>query len=63
MQIKGIYFFETYVRVVQWTTVCIILILELLLQLKSNQGDITTEFLYAKFEENKNYFFAMPKGF
>ena len=35
MQLKGIYFFETYAPVVQWTTVRLMLILEVLLGIKS----------------------------
>ena len=37
-QIEGIDFFETYAPVVQWTTVQLMLILEVLLDLKSKQG-------------------------
>ena len=56
MQLKVIDLFETYAPVVQWTTVCLILILEILLQLKSNQGDITAAFLHEKLEENEKIF-------
>ena len=35
MQLKGIDFFETYAPVVQWTTICLMFILEVLLGLKS----------------------------
>ena len=40
-QIKGADFFKTYVPVVQWTTVRLMLILECLLDLTSKQGDVT----------------------
>ena len=40
-------FFETYVPVVQWTTVRLMLILENLLGLKSEQGVFTAAFLHA----------------
>ena len=50
MQLEGIYFFEAYAPVVQWTTIHLMIILEIILQLKSNQGDITSEFIYAKLE-------------
>ena len=63
MQLEGIDFFETYAPVVQWTTVRLMLILEVLLGLKSNQGDVTAAFLHADLEEGKNVFVEMPKGF
>mmetsp|Transcript_12103 Transcript_12103/g.26309 ORF Transcript_12103/g.26309 Transcript_12103/m.26309 type:complete len:131 (+) Transcript_12103:742-1134(+) len=40
-QKEGIDFFETYAPVAQWTTVRLMLILEVLLNLKSKQGDVT----------------------
>ena len=48
---------------VQWTTVRLMLILEVLLGLKSKQGDVTAAFLHADLEEGKNVFVDMPKGF
>ena len=63
MQLEGINFFETYAPVVQWTTVRLMLILEVLLGLKSKQGDVTAAFLHADLEEGKNVFVDMPKGF
>ena len=50
MQLEVIYYFETYVPVVQWTTISLMLILEILLQLKSEQGDIAAAFIHAKLE-------------
>ncbi len=46
-QIEGIDFFETYALVVQWTTIRLMFILEILVGLKSKQGDITCAFLHA----------------
>ncbi len=63
MQLEGINFFETYAPVVQWTTVRLMLILEVLSGLKSKKGDVTTVFLHADLEEGKNVFVEMPKGF
>ncbi len=40
-QLKGIDFFETYALVVQWTTIRLMFILEIMLGLKSKQGDVT----------------------
>ena len=38
--------------IVQLTTISVMLILEILLQLKSNQDDITAAFIHAKLEEH-----------
>ena len=47
MQLEGVDFFETYALVVQWTTIWLMFILEVLLGLKSKQGDVTCAFLHA----------------
>lgn len=39
------------------------LILEILLQLKSKQGDVTAAFLHAELGENKKVYIVMPIGF
>ena len=62
-QIEGVDFFETYAPVVQWTTVRLMLILEILLDLKSKQGDVTAAFLHADLEEGEEVYVKMPKGF
>ncbi len=62
-QLKGIDFFETYAPVSQWTTICLMLILEILLGLKSMQGDVTCAFLHADLEESKTFYVDMPMGF
>ena len=54
MQLKGIYFFDNYTTVVQWTTSRLMIIIEVLLQFKPKQGDITATIIYVKLEENKN---------
>ena len=63
MQIEGVDFFETYAPVVQWTTVRLMLILEVLLDLKSKQGDVTAAFLHSDLEEGENVYVEMPTGF
>jgi len=63
MQLEGVDFFETYAPVVQWTTICLMLILEVLLDLKSKQGDITCAFLHANFDKNEKVYVEMPRGF
>ena len=62
-QVHGIDFFETYAPVVQWTTVRLMLILEVLLRLKSKQGDITAAFVHADVDEGENIYVEMPRGF
>ena len=62
-QLEGIDFFETYAPVVQWTTVRMMLILEILLNLKSKQGDVTAAFLHAKLGEDEKVYVEMPLGF
>ena len=62
-QLEGIDFFEIYAPVVQWTTVRLLLILEVLLKLKSKQGDVTAAFLHGELEEGEKVFVEMPQGF
>ncbi|KAL7475339.1 hypothetical protein ACHAW6_001263 [Cyclotella cf. meneghiniana] len=62
-QLEGIDFFETYALVVQWTTVHLLLILEVFLQLKLKQGDITATFLHSELGVNEKVYFEMPLGF
>ena len=47
LQLEPIDFFKTYETVVQWTTVWLMLILEVLMGFNSNPGDITAVFLHA----------------
>ncbi len=62
-QKEGIDFFETYAPVVQWTTVRLMLILEVLLDLKSKQGDVTAAFLHADLGKEEKVYVRMPMGF
>ena len=62
-KLENIGFFETYSSVVQWTTVLLMLILEVLLGLKSKKDDVTTEFIHAAIPENENIYVEMPIGF
>ena len=62
-QLEGIDFFETYAPVVQWTTVRMMLILEILLNLKSKQGNVTAAFLHAELGEDEKVYVEMPLGF
>ncbi len=60
---EGIDFFETYAPAVQWTTVCLMLILENLLGLKSRQAGVTAAFLHSTFGEDEKVYVEMPLGF
>jgi hypothetical protein len=62
-QLKGIDFFETYAPVVQWTTIQLMLILEILLGLKSKQGNVLCAFLHGELERGENVCVEMPLGF
>jgi hypothetical protein len=62
-QLEGNGFFETYAPVVQWTTICLMFILEILLGLISMQGNVTCAFLHADLEKNKTVYVDMPMGF
>ena len=63
MQLEGVDFFETYAPVVQWTTIGLMFILEVLLGLKSKQGDITCAFLHANLVSDETVYIDMPLGF
>ena len=62
-QNEGIDYNETYAPVAQWTTVCIMLILEILKGLVSKQGEVTCASLYAHLEPGEKVFVEMPHGF
>lgn len=62
-QVEGIDFFETYAPVVQMTTIRLMLILEVMLNLKSKQGDVTAAFLHGELEEGEEVYLEMPRGF
>ena len=61
MQLEGVDFFETYALVVQWTTVRLMLILEFLLEFKSNQVYVTAAFLRADLDKYKRVFVEIPR--
>ena len=62
MQLEGIDFFETYAPIVQWTTVQLMLILEVFLGLKYKQGNVTAAFLRADLGKYEKVFVEMPRG-
>ncbi len=62
-QLEGIDFFETYAPVVQWTTIRLMFILEILLGLKSKQGNVLCAFLHRELEPGENVYVEMPLSF
>jgi hypothetical protein len=62
-QLEGINFFETYAPVVQWTTIRKMFILEILLGLKSRQGDVLCTFLHGELQPDENVYVEMPFSF
>ena len=62
-QIESIAFFETYAPILQWSTMHLMLIFEVLLVLKSKQGDISAAFLHANLEEGEHVFVEVPLSF
>ena len=63
MQLEGVDFFETYAPVVQWTTIWLMFILEVILGLKLKQGDVTCALLHADVEPGETIYVDMPLGF
>jgi hypothetical protein len=60
-QIEGEHFWETYTPVVNWRTVCLVLILSILSDLKSRQVDYVNAFTQAP--ANCNIFMSIPASF
>ena len=62
-QTQGVDVFETWAPVAQWSTIRMMLILEVLLGLKSKQGDVTAAFVHAPVDERSDVYVSMPQGF
>ena len=62
-QIEGVDFTETYSPVVQWSTIRVMEVLSLILDLKTAQADVTAAFLHAPLDEGENVYVQMPRGF
>ena len=56
-------FFDVYAPVVQWMTVHLMLILEVLLDLKSKQGNVLAAFLHVDIEPGEKVYVNMPQCF
>ena len=62
-QVEGVEYFETYVPVIMWVTICLMLILECLLDLKFKQGDVACAFLQAHLKPKEEVYVHMLIGF
>jgi hypothetical protein len=75
-QIEGVDFFDTFAPVVSWTTVRLMLILSVILNLSTRQADYTAAFVHAPIDRDPNYdsltpeqqrrqgvYVEMPRGF
>jgi Reverse transcriptase (RNA-dependent DNA polymerase) len=60
-QIEGFNFFDTYAPVVQWSTIRLLLMVSLMLNLSTQQVDYTAAFLHAPLEDE--VYCEMPCGF
>jgi hypothetical protein len=60
-QEEGVDFFETYSPVVGWSTIRLLLVLSILLELKTKQVDYTLAFVHAPID--RGTYVEMPKGF
>ncbi len=61
LQIEGVDFSDTYSPVVSWSTVRLLLILTVILDLKTKQIDYTLAFIHAK--SKPGVFIEMPRGY
>jgi Reverse transcriptase (RNA-dependent DNA polymerase) len=53
-QIEGFDFFDTFAPVINWTTVCMMLILSIILGLSTCQVDYTAAFVHASIDKDPN---------
>ena len=63
MQVEDIDYFETWVLVVQWTTIRAMMILATKQQLCTAQADITVAFVHAPLPPNETVFVHQPARF
>ena len=61
LQVEGVDFFETYAPVVQWSTVCALLVMSIVLNLATQQIDFSNAFCQADIDEE--VYVEMPKDF
>ncbi len=63
MILEGTDFFETYAPFLQWTTIRLMFNLEVLLDLKSKQGDVLAAFFHSDLAPGETVYVDMPLGF
>jgi hypothetical protein len=59
--VEGVDFFDTFAPVVNWTMVCLMLVLSAILGLSTRQVDYTAAFVHAPVDEDM--YIEMPRGF
>jgi hypothetical protein len=62
-QIDGADVFNTYAPVMSWTTIRLLLILSVVLDLATKQVDYTVAFVQAELNEGEQVYVEMPRGF
>jgi hypothetical protein len=62
-QLEGVDYFETWSPVVQWTTVRLMTVLSIMLDLKTAQADITAAFVHAELPPEEIVHIHQPRGF
>ena len=60
---KGVDFFETWAPVIQWTTVCSMMVLATRMNLVSAQADITAAFVHAPLRPDEHIYVQQPADF
>lgn len=62
-QKDGVDVFETWSPVVEWSTVCLLLVISSMLKLHTAQADVTAAFLHAPLKPNKKIYVHQARGF
>ena len=63
MRFEGVDYFEMYAPVGTRITICLMLIVECLLDLKSKQGHVMCAFLHTHLSDDENVYVHIPQGF
>ena len=62
LQVEGVDFFEKYAPVVQWSTVCALLVIYIVLNLETQQIDFSSNF-FCQADIDEDVYVQMPKDF
>ena len=63
MQVAGVDYFDTYAPVAQWSTIRMMLILSLVMDLKTKQVDYSNAFAQAPLKDDEEVYIDLPQGF